>query len=99
MLLFNRLVQLTKEKDVIVSALKKSNSGLIQVQDISISALPLLCVMVLELVVFNYIRLACPLKMYYTDSQAFVFMFNGGNQYGSAISLIVTRICMVYLYY
>ncbi len=39
------------------------------------------------------------LRMYCIDTEALVFMFNGGSPYGFTIHPIFTRICMLYLHY
>ncbi len=36
------------------------------------------------------------LRMYCIDTEALVFMFNGGSPYGLTIHPIFTRICMLY---
>ncbi len=38
------------------------------------------------------------LRMYCIDTEALVFMFNGGSSYGSTIHPIFTRICMLDLH-
>ncbi len=39
------------------------------------------------------------LRMYCIDTEALVFMFNGGSPYGFTIHPIFTRICMLHLHY
>ncbi len=39
------------------------------------------------------------LRMYCIDTEALVFMFNGGTSYGFTIHTIFTWICMLYLHY